>query len=105
MGKVGLLLAFIIASLTVSCATTARYTLENRFQAIGIPEGTATCMVDDLDESLSDDDMTDLAKYTLRISRASSTMAAIQELLKIDNPRAVTAIGKAGFSCVTGFLR
>lgn len=105
MGKTRLLSMLLIACLTTSCATTARYTLENRFQAIGIPEGTATCMVDDLDESLSDNDMTDLAKYTLRISRASSTMGAIQELLKIDNPRAVTAIGKAGFTCVTGFLR
>ncbi|MEO0399582.1 MAG: hypothetical protein AAF224_09215 [Pseudomonadota bacterium] len=87
------------------CATAARVTLEDRFQAIGIPQDTAVCMVNDLDQELDTNDLTDLAQYTLRISRASSTSAALGELLKIDNPRAVAAIGKAGFSCVTGFGR
>ncbi|MEM6414125.1 MAG: hypothetical protein AAF720_05655 [Pseudomonadota bacterium] len=100
------LLGIVIICLSIAgCATAARYTLEDRFQAIGIPEKTSVCMVDELDESLNDNDLTALAKYTTRISRASSTTAAIQELVKIDNPRAVAAIGQAGFTCVTGFGR
>jgi hypothetical protein len=59
-------------------------------------------MVDELDERLTNEDLQDLAQYTLRLSRADSTLAAIRALMTIDNPRAVTAIGASGVSCVTG---
>ena len=85
------------------CATAARYTLQDRFRAIGIPAGTADCMVDELDQRLTDDDLQDLARYTLRLSRADSTFAAVRSLMTIENPRAVTAIGRSAVSCVTGF--
>lgn len=91
------------AALAASCATVARATLEDRFQAIGIPEGVAVCMVDDLDERLSDEDLQDLARYTVRLARANSTVAAVRSLMKIDNPRAVTAIGRSALGCVSGF--
>lgn len=91
------------AGLLSACATVAKVTLEDRFQAIGIPAGTAECMVDDLDQNLSDEDLQDLARYTIGLARANSTMAAVRSLMKIDNPRAVVAIGRAGVSCVTGF--
>jgi hypothetical protein len=90
------------ALMLAGCATAARYTLQDRFRAIGIPAGTADCMVDELDERLSNDDLQDLARYTVRLSRADTTMAAIRSLMTIDNPRAVTAIGASGVSCVTG---
>jgi len=101
--RTGAVLASAIA--LTACASVATATLENRFQAIGIPAGTADCMVGDLSENLSNDDLQDLARYTVGLSRANSTAAAIQSLLNIDNPRAVVAVGKAGFSCVTGFGR
>lgn len=98
---------FILAASAIvvlaGCATAARYTLQDRFRAIGLPADTADCMVDELDERLSDDDLQDLARYTLRLSRADSTLAAIRSLMTIDNPRAVTAIGASGVTCVTGF--
>ncbi|MGE0408768.1 MAG: hypothetical protein AB7P23_05840 [Amphiplicatus sp.] len=87
----------------VSCATLARATLEDRLQAIGIPAGTAECMVDDLGERLSEDDLQDLARYTLRLSRAETTAAAVRSLMEIDNPRAVAAVGRSAAACVTGF--
>lgn len=94
----------LAALITVTgCATAARYTLQDRFRAIGIPAGTADCMVDEVDQRLSDEDLQDLARYTLRLSRADSTFAAVQSLMTIDNPRAVTAIGRSAVSCVTGF--
>jgi len=85
------------------CATAARYTLQDRFRAIGIPAGTADCMVGELDQRLTDDDLQDFARYTLRLTRADSTFAAVRSLMTIDNPRAVTAIGRSAVSCVTGF--
>ncbi len=89
--------------LLLSCATVARATLEDRFQAIGIPKDTALCMVDDLDERLSDDDLEDLARYTINVARAPTTTEAVRALMRIDNPRAVTAVGKSALQCVTGF--
>jgi len=88
-----------------ACATGAKFTLEERFRDIGIPPRTAACMVDDLSDSLDNADLRDLARYTNRISRAPSGTAAIEQLLRIDNPRAVAAIGAAAFTCVTGVGR
>lgn len=95
--------AALAAAMLAGCATAARYTLQDRFRAIGIPADIADCMVDELDERLSNEDLQDLAQYTVRLSRADSTAAAIRSLMKIDNPRAVTAVGASGVSCVTGF--
>lgn len=97
-------LAVAFASLA-ACATAARETLENRFEAIGLSPKMASCMVADIDERLSDDDMRDLARYTVGLSRADTPGKAIDQLLAFDNPRAVAAIGRAAFSCVTGFDR
>ncbi len=90
------------AILLAGCATAARYTLQDRFRAIGLPAQTADCMVDELEQRLSSQDIEDLARCTLSLSRASSTAGAIRALMNIDNPRAVTAIGSSGVSCVTG---
>ncbi len=96
---IGALVAIIFLS---GCATVARVALQDRFKAIGIPAGTADCMVDELEQNLSSEDLQDLARYTYSVARADSTFAAIRSLMKIDNPRAVKAIGSSGVSCVTG---
>ena len=96
---IGALAAIVFLS---GCATVARYTLQDRFKAIGIPAGTADCMVDELEQRLSSEDVQDLARYTISLARADSTFAAIRSLMKIDNPRAVKAVGASGISCVTG---
>ena len=95
--------AIAVAVCITGCATVAKVTLEDRFQAIGIPAGTAECMVDDLDTRLSDEDLQDLARYSINVARQDSTLGAVRELMRIDNPRAVTAIGKSAVGCVSGF--
>ena len=92
-------------ALLASCATAAKATLNDRFLAIGLSAEMADCMVDDLDERLDDRDLQDLARYTVGLSRADTPMQAVDSLLKIDNPRAVAAVGRAAFGCVTGFGR
>ncbi len=89
--------------MVAGCATAARITLQDRFRAIGLPAQTADCMVDELEQRLSGEDLQDLARYTFQLSRSDSTFAAIRSLMSIDNPRAVTAIGESGISCVSGF--
>ena len=96
--------AALVALMLAGCATAARYTLQDRFRAIGIPDGTADCMVDELDDRLSNEDLQDLAKYTVRLSRADTTMAAIRSLMTIDNPRAVAAVGASGVVWDPGIL-
>lgn len=99
-----LCLAAALLSLA-ACATAARATLRDRFEAIGLSPRMASCMVDDLDDRLSDDDLRDLARYTVGLSRADTPLQAVDSLLEIDNPRAVAAIGRAAFACVTGSNR
>lgn len=100
-----IILAALSCALIAACATTARATLMDRFQAIGLSKELAGCMVDDLDERLDNDDLQDLARYASGLARADDPRKAIDSLLKIDNPRAVAAVGGAAFSCVTGFGR
>ncbi|NNE41720.1 MAG: hypothetical protein HKN14_12480 [Marinicaulis sp.] len=98
-----IVLSIVCAAMVASCATAARYTLQDRFRAIGLPPDIADCMVDELDQRLTDEDLQDLARYTFNVARQDTTLNAIQALMEIDNPRAVTAIGRSGVSCVTGF--
>ena len=95
---------WVMTSLVTGCATIAGATLENRLQAIGLPANTATCMATDLNENLSSDDVIDLTRYTFSVASADSAVGIIRELLKIDNPRAVTAVGQASLSCVSSGL-
>lgn len=97
--------AALALALLASCATSARATLNDRFRAIGLSPAMADCMVDDLDDRLDNRDLRDLADYTVGLSRADTPLEAIEMLTEIDNPRAVAAIGRAAFSCVTGFVR
>jgi hypothetical protein len=97
--------AALSLALLASCATAAKVTLNDRFRSIGLSPDMADCMVDDLDQRLDDRDLQDLAKYTVGLSRANTPAEAVDSLLKFDNPRAVVAIGRAAFSCVTGFGR
>ncbi|MEO1150617.1 MAG: hypothetical protein AAFW83_06450 [Pseudomonadota bacterium] len=98
--RVFLIGAGILSAWLVGCATVATQTLENRLQTLGLPAGTATCMATDLGESLSQDDLIDLTRYTYSLSRADSAVAIVRSLMEIENPRAVTAVGQAGFSCL-----
>ena len=100
-----IILAALCVAMLASCATAAKMSLNDRFKSIGLSAEMADCMVDDLDERLSDDDLGDLARYTAGLARADTPGQAIDMLLSFDNPRAVAAIGKAAFSCVTGFIR
>lgn len=100
-----ILSAALVLALLASCATAAKVTLNDRFRAIGLSPKMADCMVDDLDQRLDNRDLQDLAKYTVGLSRADTPMQAIDSLMKIDNPRAVAAVGRAAFGCVTGFGR
>ena len=97
--------AALALALLASCATSAKVTLNERFRAIGLSPDMADCMVDDLDERLDSRDLRDLADFTVGLSRAETPLEAVDSLRRIDNPRAVAAIGRAAFSCVSGFIR
>lgn len=97
--------AAALAGASLGCATAARFTLEDRFRALGIPDQMAGCLVDEADARLDDQDLQALARYSLNVARQSTTIGTIRALTKIDNPRAARAIGEAGLVCVTGFGR
>lgn len=96
----------VSSGLVSACATaSAVVTLQDRLTAIGISPDTARCMVGELQDDLDGEDLRDLADYSTRIARAPSTAAAIEQLVRIDNPRAVAAVGRSAFSCTTGIGR
>lgn len=97
------LTALALAASLCACATSSKITLRDRFMDLGIPKDTASCMVDDLEQDLSREDLSELADYSRGLGRADTPGKAVDALLKVDNPRAVVAIGKAAFSCLTGF--
>jgi len=97
--------AALAFALLASCATSARATLNDRFRAIGLSPDMADCMVDELDQRLDSRDLRDLADFTVGLSRAETPLEAVDSLRRIDNPRAVAAIGRSAFSCVSGFIR
>ncbi len=90
----------VVAGALASCTTGARLTIENRLAAIGLPAGQAACMANQLEERLSSEDLQDVARYTLTLSRAESAGETIDALMQIENPSAVAAIGASGVSCI-----
>ncbi|MEM9170234.1 MAG: hypothetical protein AAGC56_11335 [Pseudomonadota bacterium] len=88
------------AALAASCATAARYTIEDRLAALGLSDNQAECMGRELSDRLSSDDLQDVARYTLTLSRADTPGGVVDALRGIDNPRAFTAIGQSGLACI-----
>ncbi|MBI1364969.1 MAG: hypothetical protein GC153_03320 [Alphaproteobacteria bacterium] len=101
--KVSLAALVVLAAACASCVTVARATLQNRFEALGIPQNTSSCMVDELDRSLSDQELQQLARFSVELSRSETTLAAIRSLMRIDNSNIAAAVGQAGVSCISGF--
>ncbi len=91
----------IITALALSgCVTVAKYTIKDNLVDMGFSPGKASCMADQLEERLSDEDIQDLARYTAGLSRADSPGQALDALMKVDNARAAGAITASGISCL-----
>ncbi len=95
---------FFAAMLLVSaCATVSpRAELEDRFVEFGLSEERAACLADELDERLDRDDLADVSDYIAGLNDVDSAGAALDALLRIENPRAVSAIGGASLACAFG---
>ena len=83
-----------------ACVTAATMTIENRLEQIGMSPEIAGCMAGQLRDRLSSEDLQDVARYTVGLSRAETSRQALEALARIDNPRAVAAIGASGVSCI-----
>lgn len=91
--------------LATSCASHALDTIEDRLVSVGLSPDHAACMAEDLHRRLSNDDIRDLAGYARTLSRADSTLEAIDALRGVDNPRAVAAVAQSAIRCIAGFGR
>jgi cytochrome c553 len=93
------LIAASLVLIVSSCATIARYSIEDSLRNIGIPAARADCMGGQLKDRLSDDDLQDLARYLSGLSKSETPGEALDAMLKIDNARAVGAISASAISC------
>jgi len=96
--------------LVAACATLSpRIRIENRLQELGMSENRAECLaselderLDRLDERLDRGDLESVAEFVGELNAASSAGETLDALLSIDNPRAASAIARAGVSCAFG---
>ena len=83
-----------------ACATASpRADLEDQLLALGFSTDRAECFADELDERLEREDLRDVADFVASLNEAASPGEGLDALLSIDNPRAATAIARAGISC------
>ena len=88
------------AALLAACATVSpRADVESRFIDFGLTPERAACLAGELDDRLDRNDLIDVANFVGGLSAASSAGEALDALLAIDNPRAASAIARAGISC------
>ncbi len=89
--------------LVAACATLSpRGAIENRLQELGMSENRAECLASELDERLDRGDLEAVADFVGQLNAASSAGETLDALLSIDNPRAASAIARAGVSCAFG---
>ena len=65
----------------------------------GLSHDRASCLASDLDERLDRSDLKDVANFVGELNEAASPGQSLDALLSIENPRAATAIARAGISC------
>ncbi|MHA7871775.1 MAG: hypothetical protein ACX939_05430 [Hyphococcus sp.] len=86
-----------------ACATLSpRVRIENRLKELGLSENRSECLASELDERLDRGDMENVADFVGELNAASSAGQTLDALLSIDNPRAATAIARAGLACAFG---
>jgi len=90
----------LTALLAAACATVSpRVRVEESFIDFGLSQERASCLANELDERLDRGDLADVADYVSGLNRVDTPRQALDALLRIDNPRAVGAIGAAGIAC------
>ncbi len=89
--------AFIFVA---ACATVSPHArVEKRFIDFGVSEERARCLADELDQRLDREDLAAVADYVEGLNNVDTAREALEALLRIENPRAVVAIGPAGIAC------
>jgi predicted deacylase len=96
--------AFLGLILLVSaCATISpRVRIEKRLQELGLTHARAECLSSELDNRLDRHDLEAVADFVGDLHEATSAGETLDALLSIDNPRAASAIARAGLSCAFG---
>lgn len=83
-----------------ACATISpRVRIENRLQEFGVSESRSECLASELDERLDRSDLEAVAEFVGELNEATSAGETLDALLSIDNPRAASAIARAGLAC------
>ena len=82
-----------------ACVASPKSQIEERFVAFGLSAERAGCLATELDDRLENNDLQAVADFVDGLSAADSPGATLDTLLSIDNPRAASAVARAGLSC------
>ena len=91
--------AALLATLS-ACATVANATIENRLVDLGLSQQRASCMADELDARLDDQDMTRLARHAVTLSRSDTPSEVVDALAGIDDFGITRAVIASGTACL-----
>jgi len=94
-----------ILLITANCAANGGANrLKQQFLAIGLSPDRTTCLVEELDDRLDQQDIREISSFLDDINRSNSAGETLDALLSIDNPDVATAIAKSGISCAFSTL-
>ena len=89
-----------LAAVTITgCATVAQARIEDNLRDIGIPEGKADCMGDQLRERLDTDQLQALADHLATLNRSDSAGEALDAVIEVDDAGIVGAVTASAISC------
>ncbi|MEO1658344.1 MAG: hypothetical protein AAFR65_11520 [Pseudomonadota bacterium] len=89
------------AAALAACATSTD-TIEKRLVNLGLDEGRAGCMAEDLDNRLNDKQLSEFAGFTTNLDRAETPVQAIASLKSIDDPLIARAVVASSVACAFG---
>lgn len=94
-------LAFI--ALGAACATISPASrIQSRLMELGVPRSHAGCLADELDDRLDRSELSDVARFLDRVSRADSGDDVVGQLRRIDNPRVAAMVAASAIACALG---
>lgn len=95
-----IILSAVAALAVSSCATVSKFTIENRLEELGLSSERAGCMSDELENRLTDSELSEFARFTVSLTARDNQLALLDALSSIQNAKIARAVGASGLVCI-----
>jgi len=83
----------------IGCVSSPRSEIVAGLQSVGLSKERASCIGKEMSNRLDNKDLQDVSRFMRDLNKSSSPGNVLDTLLTIDNPRAATALTRAGIAC------